>query len=104
MDEHRRSVSKKEERSQIYVHKRETQGHDFDIDNVKIIAKENNMKPRRFVEACFTKFTSNNINRSIDIPNCYNTILKLTFMGKKTWSSQMYGWLEVTMLKMVIIS
>ena len=76
MDEHRRSVSKKGERSQIYVHKRETQGHDFDIDNVKIIAKENNMKPRRFVEACFTKFTSNNINRSIDIPNCYNTILK----------------------------
>ena len=76
MDEHRRSVSKKEERSQIYVHKKETQGHDFDIDNVKIIAKENNMKPRRFVEACFTKFTSNNINRSIDIPNCYNTILK----------------------------
>ena len=46
------------------------------VDNVKIIGQENDMKPRRFVEACFTKFTSNNINRSIDIPNCYNTILK----------------------------
>jgi len=71
-------VRNKDEKSFLYKHKRETQGHEFDFDNMKIIASEEQEKPRRFIEATYTKLQQGTINKSIDIPKCYMNILRKT--------------------------
>ena len=54
-------------------------GHTFNFDECKILATENKVRSRKFLEAVHSKLTSNSINRSVDIPPCYYNILKKQF-------------------------
>ena len=40
-----------------------------------ILMYEKNEPPRRFIEGCLTKQTANTINRSVDIPQCFLSLL-----------------------------
>ena len=75
MEVHQTAVEKREERSHIYKHYRDTQGHRFNFNDVQILATEKLMMPRRFLEGIYTKFNEKAINRSINVPAYYYGII-----------------------------
>ena len=68
MSEHKRNVRNQEENSLIFQHIDRT-NHEFNFDEVKILANEENVGTRRFLEACYTIVDPNCINRARDIPD-----------------------------------
>ena len=75
MEEHQSAVEKREERIHVYQQYRDTQGHRFNFSDVKILAIENLMMPRRLLEGIYTKFNEKAINRSINAPAYYYGII-----------------------------
>ena len=73
--EHRRDIENRKISNNMFQHNAEY-GHNFDLNNVQILASETRTYPRKFMEACYSKFDVDSINRAIDIPSCYLNIVK----------------------------
>lgn len=75
LKEHQRNINNLEENSLIYQHARNF-GHQFDFTNVEILAHEENVGTRRFLEAGYTVADQNCINRAREIPENFIQIIK----------------------------
>ena len=64
MTEHKKAVENREERSHILQHYRESRGHRINFSQSKVLAAENRVRPRKFIEAAHAKFSAISINRS----------------------------------------
>ena len=60
--EHRKAVDKKDERSHIFKHYRETGGHSFNFEDEQVLAAEKLEHPKNFLEEIYTKFDKNTFN------------------------------------------
>ena len=59
----------------MFLHNRNN-NHSFNTNEVKIVESETKCYPRKFVEACHSKFNNNSINRCTEIPLCYLNLIK----------------------------
>ena len=59
MGEQRRAVEKKDERSHIHKHYRETRGYRFNFEDVQELATEKLEHLRKFLERNYTKINTN---------------------------------------------
>ena len=75
MNEHKRDINNKKISNNMFLHNRNNH-HSFNTNQVKIIASEVKCYPRKFVEACHSKFNNNSINRCTEIPLCYLNLIK----------------------------
>lgn len=73
-DEHKKDVTRKNERSNVYHHVRDT-GHSFDFQGIKILDREEKRKPRKNLESVHTKLNNNTINRFIELSDVYIPII-----------------------------
>ena len=72
--EHKSYVRNFNARSQIVEHVT-THGHSFNWDSASVIDTHKHDKCRRILEACHTHTTQNTLNRAIDIPTTYVSLV-----------------------------
>ena len=75
IDDHKKDVRKKTERSNIYQHVRNT-GHEFKFEEMKVLDEEANAIKRRFLEGVHTLMNRYTINRAVDISPFFHPMLK----------------------------
>ena len=75
LKEHERDFRNMKMNNNMFQHMSET-NHTFDLKNFKILATEKNRFPRKIIEAAFSKFNENSINRKVDIPDCFSNNIK----------------------------
>ena len=73
MMENKKAVENREKSSQIFQH-HEMRGHRFNFRQCIILATENRVHPRKFIETAHIKFSESSINRFVDIPSFYYRI------------------------------
>ena len=59
----------------MFVHQRDN-NHKFNLNDVRVLAQEKRSKPRKFVEALFSKLEPNSVNNAQEIPSVYINVLK----------------------------
>ena len=74
MSEHQRAVEKRDQKSRIYKHYFETEGHRYDFDAVKIFATEILDSSRMFMGGVQAKLTNNVINRAESFPPIFSPL------------------------------
>ena len=74
INKHKKDVRKKNERSNIYQHVRNT-GHEFKFEEVKVLDEEANAIKRRFLEGVHTLMNRDTINRALDISLFFHPML-----------------------------
>ena len=74
IDDHKKDVRKKTERSNIYQHVRNT-GHEFKFEEMKVLDEEANAIKRRFL-GVHTLMNRDTINRAADISPFFHPMLK----------------------------
>ena len=74
INEQNKDVRKKNERSNIYQHVRNT-GHEFKFEEVKVLDEEANAIKRRFLEGVHTLMNRDTINRALDISPFFHPML-----------------------------
>jgi hypothetical protein len=51
-------------------------GHQINFELPKILAKNSHVRPRRFLEAFYTKYNPNSFNRSLQFSEIYDPTIK----------------------------
>ena len=75
MHEHSLDIRNERIRNNMYLHERDS-NHEFDLDNVRVLAQERRSKPRKFVEGVFSTFSDHHVNNAQEVPAVYLNVLK----------------------------
>jgi hypothetical protein len=73
--EHMKDIEKKNVRSNVYHHVRDT-GHSFDHEGAKILDREECTKKRKQLESVYTLINHDSINRACDLNEMYHPIIQ----------------------------
>ena len=73
--EHKRDIRNRKKESHVFRHCDQFR-HQFDFDNVKILARSNDYKTRRKLEGIHTHINQNSLNRAWEVNPIYNVLLK----------------------------
>ena len=66
-EEHKNAIGRRDQNSQIFQHVTQ-ELHQVQWNNTRILDRNNNLKQRKFIEACYTQANPKAINRAVDIP------------------------------------
>ena len=69
-------MEKRDEKSNIYKHRRGIRGHMLNFEQVEILATECMDDQRKFIEGVHIKLKRATINKAADVPNCYYQVVK----------------------------
>lgn len=74
--EHQRNIRNRDQNSMIYRHLDSSGHRDMKWEDVKILCKAREIHTRLFVEASYTLVDRNNVNRSLDVPDQYKSVVR----------------------------